>query len=168
MDNVSNSVQNITTAGSDAIKVWQMNTTHSPGSMEELEFRMQNDHYVDLVTEPYWQKGHNGQFKIPNIANCKIVSGPDKSRAVIIVNKSVKFWLVNQFTGTDITTIYVEGQDGPIFFVSVYMDILMDIPKLLVDFLEKYKGNSKFVIGTDSNAHSTLWGNKDTNPRGKK
>jgi len=168
MDNVSNSVQNITTAGSDAIKVWQINTSHSPGSMGELEFRMQNDHHVALVTEPYWQKGHNGQSKIPNIANCKIISGPEKSRAVIIVNKSVKYWVVNQFTGTDITTIYVEGQDGPIFFVSVYMDILLDIPKLLMDFLDKHKGKSKFVIGTDSNAHSTLWGNKDTNVRGKK
>jgi len=167
-DNHNNNSNSTIQSQSKSVKVWQINTSHSPGSMAELQFRMQSDHQIALVTEPYWKKGPNSVFKVPNITNCNIVSGPESSRAIIVVNKAIKYWVVNQFTATDMTTIYIEGPNGPIFLVSVYMDILKEIPKLLIEFLEKYKGNANYVIGTDSNAHSTLWGNKDTNPRGKK
>jgi len=50
---------------------------------------------------------------------------------------------------------------------SVYMDILQDIPRDTITGLSREYGRQKLIIGTDTNAHSFLWGSQDENPRGE-
>ena len=90
-------------------------------------------------------------------------------RSLIFVRDSkLDCTLLPQFTNPDVCTVLMEKQN--ILLISVYMDILLKPvwPDLLDDAVLYATGRGfKVVIGTDSNAHSTLWGSPETNERGE-
>ena len=113
---------------------------------------------IILATEPY----SNTNKIIPKINQdlsahyCS--NGTLKSRAAILIHKNL-----------DQVAIHIKHKDREIIFASIYMDITHDIPPTQSIPLINYENNNKLplIIGSDTNAQHTLWGNRECNKRGK-
>jgi hypothetical protein len=127
------------------------------------------NNFIALCTEPNWYTNKNTkQRKIMSTVGTTL-TGPVNSRASIVVDNNINAWLVDEFTGYDITTIFIQAKDEKFYITSVYMEYqeMEILPKLIKLIEHCRKINAKLLIGTDSNAHSSLWSNNaDTNPRG--
>ena len=95
-------------------------------------------------------------------------------RAALWISNNIQAWPVRAYMDGDIATARidckVEGNKLDHFYVaSVYMDINKPIisPKLknLVDFCKKQQ--SQLIILADSNSHSVVWNEPNTNARGR-
>ena len=76
------------------------------------------------------------------------------------------------FSNEDIVTIRVNNvcQKGDSFvFVSAYMTAEEPAPPNLLRDLLVFTENEQIptIVGTDANAHHTIWGSSDINPRGE-
>ena len=70
----------------------------------------------------------------------------------------------------DLAVATVKGLDSQTFMIaSAYLDITKPIPKGMLSKLTTYCRERKIplFIGMDSNAHSTSWGESNTNDRGR-
>jgi len=159
-------------------KVFQINLHHSKAA--EAELLLRDDEFdIALVQEPLLRWSNNALL-FSNSINKKTI-GKDGSRACIRFDKALPAWEVPQFMGEDISTVLVQHsiQVGSgyrekskiinVYYCSLYCDITLDIRQNqeFMSFLQFVKaGNHPCVIGCDSNAHSTLWGSPDSNPRG--
>jgi hypothetical protein len=93
-----------------------------------------------------------------------------EQRACIVTSKNLPVWAMKEFTHRDMTTISLRIKDRMCTFSSVYMDgnEKKKIDKKLDDLTTQCHNNkTPMLIGTDSNAHSELWGCKDCDERGK-
>ena len=87
--------------------------------------------------------------------------------AIFLKNQSLDLTVVPQFTTPDFVTVQIEGQST--MLCSAYLDINKNVwPDLLQDLTAHCARKLiKLVIGLDCNAHSPLWGCKDSNARGE-
>ena len=76
---------------------------------------------------------------------------------------------LKQFTTPDQVAIHIKHKYREIIFASTYMDITHDIPPTQSIPLINYANNNKLplIIGSDTNAQHTLWGNRECNKRGE-
>ncbi len=92
-------------------------------------------------------------------------------RAALYVAKNINVWLIPEFTSGDITTcIWRKDSGEELYLVSVYMDILdqnVILPQLKSLLRMAHIKKKEVLIMADTNAHSSLWGCKETNRRGE-
>ena len=97
-----------------------------------------------------------------------------KSRAAILVNKTVNFWPVEKFLSRDSSAICLKIKDKHkrekiLYLASMYLDIekavISDDLKNTVEYCRLKR--IPLVIGLDSNAHCTAWGSPKDNKRGE-
>ena len=98
-------------------------------------------------------------------------SGISKPRAAILVHKifDKNCWYLQQFTTPDLVAIKCRQGDKDYILASAYMDINETINSPNLISLINYATSSKvpLIIGSDTNSHHKLWGNKDCNKRGE-
>ena len=77
--------------------------------------------------------------------------------------------LAHDTSTPDQVAIHIKHKDREIIFASIYMDITHDIPPTQSIPLINYSNNNKLplIIGSDTNAQHTLWGNRECNKRGE-
>ena len=76
---------------------------------------------------------------------------------------------LGNFSTPDITTIRVTLESSSFIICSAYLDITLPVsnPKLLDLFEFCNQQKIPLLVGSDTNARNTLWGDRLTNPRGK-
>ena len=82
------------------------------------------------------------------------------------MTKGITSWKVPQFCSKDIIVCQTKINNKLTFLVSLYLDCKVpSLPKELIDLMRNV-GNNDVLIGTDSNAHSTVWNCSSTDNRG--
>ena len=98
------------------------------------------------------------------------------TRAAIYFSSDIDIQPYMEYTGPDIATgawTYVDNDSNKqtLIITSVYMDINNPQvwPQKFLSLIQRcHQDKVNFVALCDSNAHSTAWGERDTNPRGHK
>jgi ribonuclease HI len=155
--------------------IWQLNMHRSIDAMDELVDRAQNQKILPiiLITEPYCVDG-KAIFDSVLYKTYSQVSLVDRPRAAIAVPNSTNAYAFDYLSNRDTTTIKLEDSltKKSMFLVSAYLadkkDKTAPVVGQLIQDIVNLADTQKWglLIGSDSNAHSLLWGSKDQNPRG--
>ena len=151
----------------------QINLQHSKKASLELNIQFSKlDNFLILSQEPYQ---YENRIKcLPNNTNI-LYNNPNnlKPRTCIIAHRNMKTFLLPQLSDQDTTVCSWElpppnSSLKQVIIISSYWDInLPSIPQSLINAVNYCNTNNlPFIIGTDSNAHSTLWGSPNTDARG--
>ena len=126
---------------------------------------------IILATEPYSNTNNIIPKINQNLSAHYCSNGTSKPRAAILIHKNLENHIreLKQFTTPDQVAIHIKHKDREIIFASIYMDITHDIPPTQSIPLINYANNNKLplIIGSDTNAQHTLWGNRECNKRGE-
>ena len=157
------------------MKVCQANLQHSKAAALEIGKNFDKGLFdIVLIQEPYMK---NNVVCI-NTQNGIILyqQNNGKVRSCILVNQSLKYFVLPQFTDTDEVTVKVSLKDEngnfvDIIFCSGYFpyDAVYDPPSHNIINLVDYcnKSGLNLIVGCDANAHNVVWGSSDTNKRGE-
>ena len=133
----------------------------------ELHRLLQKSVGIALITEPYLFKGRI--VGLPQGYDSILITEEGKlTRAALLIPKAYKAICLSSISTPDCVAAQIIVKGDKYVLVSTYMDINGTLPPLgtqkAIDYADKY--GCKLIIGTDSNAHSTLYG-PDTNQRGE-
>ena len=122
-----------------------------------------DDINVIFITEPYTIGSSNTLLDVPNdVYNIYA----ERGGRTALVTKGIISWKVPQFCSKDVTVCQTKINNKLTFLVSLYLDgKVLGFPKEFVDLMRNV-GNNDILIGTDSNAHSTVWNCPSTDNRG--
>ena len=122
-----------------------------------------------MITEPYYFKG-----KIRNISSGYLVynTGSERPRACVSVQKVLNYFILSEFCNEDVVAItidwYKNGEMSKVVLCSAYFDANQGIPVVLLNLVRHCaRQGIELIIGTDSNAHHTIWGDKLIDKRGE-
>ncbi len=95
----------------------------------------------------------------------------NRPRAALYLANNLNVWPMADFTTEDMATARVGTNEGEFIVTSVYMDgnndeVYPDLLRKLVKHARRQ--HLELLIGTDSNAHSPLWGSPESNARGER
>ena len=124
-----------------------------------------------LVQEP-WTYATKIRSKLRGWNLFQGIEKGNRRRACIYATPDLCCSLIPMFSNEDIVAIKVNNvcRKGDSFvFVSAYMAAKEPAPPNLVRDLLVFTENEQIptIVGTDANAHHTIWGSSDINPRGK-
>ncbi len=90
------------------------------------------------------------------------------SEAAVIIGERVKYWPVESLSSRDLAVIAIVLERGFLFLASGYQDIMLPVVSSELNRLQKFCRDERIplIIGMDSNAHSTVWGEEESNHRG--
>ena len=93
----------------------------------------------------------------------------DNARAAVVLDKEINYWPIDTWSTRDLAVVALELLDKVVYVALCYMDITLPIVQQELDELVDYchRTQMPLVIGMDANAHSTTWGEIDTNRRGE-
>ena len=146
--------------------ICQANIQHSKVASIELN---KHAYPLVLIQEPYLNpKTKSVAFLDTSAGEIHQAQGSNP-RACIRVDKRLRPWTVPRFTSRDMCTVAITLEDVLYYVCSLYLDIKTDPVSDDLTKLERFcHGNGvPLIVGMDSNAHSLLWGSKDTNQRGE-
>ncbi len=149
------------TTGIESIKVVQVNLNKGRAATAELN-NVEFD--VALIQEPnIGRKATISLIELPKRSYCK-----ETARAAVVIGERVKYWPVESLSSRDLAVIAIVLERGVLFLASGYQDITMPVVSPEMNRLQKYCRDERIplIIGMDSNAHSTVWGEEESNPRG--
>ena len=106
--------------------------------------------------------------KVNSNRNMQMFSSGRLARAALQVEVSLNPWLVEKFVDRDICVVSIKINCRDVFLCSLYLDILNEVahPKFQALLDHCNQRSIPLVIGSDTNAHSQLWGSADWNARG--
>lgn len=152
----------------------QANLHHSQTATAQIRKWLEvNTTAIVLIQEPWVRKGtvcglRNMEGKLT------VQAGPENPRACIYTTKNIQAHPLTSFCSRDLCAIKVRGVQDPylqeVVMASVYMPEADDPPPHDLTRLVSYceEAGLELIVGTDSNAHHTLWGMTTGNDRGKK
>ncbi len=142
----------------------QINLQKSVAGSTELNNR---EDQVVFITEPY--TFHGKVLKLNRSNTSVLHAGKDSPRAALRISKDLNPWLVPEFSSSDMCTATVKIDNRQVFVCSLYLDINLDVkPPQLVELIERCnEAQAPLIVGADTNAHSTLWGCRESNLRGE-
>ena len=129
-------------------------------------------HPIFITTEPY----HDRNCVIPSVHKDLVHfyynQGLNDPRACISVHKAFNStcWEINEFTSRDCVAIKLIINNRPIILASIYMDAEdKNFPPKSVTELTNYatKTDMPLIVGSDTNSHHTIWGDKNQDKRGE-
>ena len=156
------------------IKFFQVNVNRSHAAWGNICHVMQahaSDAFVMLLQEPYTTRnkicGVPPTFKL--YSNAARDTHP---RAGIICSPSLNMWSLAQFSNCDLTTVLWSTGDisiPEIVIVNMYWDCTASdiLPQFLALLDHCHTHSLPIIIGSDTNAHSTLWSSPTSNSRGE-
>ena len=117
-----------------------------------------------FLTEPPRITKANKLADIPDdIFNCFA----EKSGRAALVTKGITSWRCPQYCTQDIVVCQAKFNNRLTYLISMYLDQdILDFPPEFRELILK-RGDCDIIIGTDSNAHSTVWNCANTNNRGE-
>ena len=146
------------------IKFVQLNMQKSKAPMGVL---MDTKFDIALVQEPNInKKDRMNMIQPPNRSFCKGF----KPRAGIIFKDDVECWPIEPLSSRDLSVVALVLENrGCVYLASGYLDINKDVvPRELEALVSHCKVDKiPLILGVDSNAHSTLWGEDHSNKRGE-
>jgi len=150
------------------LKVIQINLHHSKAASSVLEQKMNCEGtHIGLITEPYFNND-----RIRNINTGNLIYNSQQPRACIFLKKDIDYFSLNDFNDRDVVAVKVKSKINmslkEVVICSAYFDGNKEIPDKLNNLIE-YCSREKLdiIIGTDSNAHHTIWGDKTIDRRGE-
>lgn len=148
--------------------VWQINLQHSKQASAELVRRLQGQSAptVVLIQEPWVARKRI--CGLGGLLDTKVLYDGDRPRAGIICKGNIDVWIMPQYTNQDLCAVTIKHQSKEVVMASAYADISLPVVNDRLEELVDYCNEKKrsLLIGVDSNAHSTLWGNEASNSRG--
>ncbi len=124
-----------------------------------------------MASEPYT----NNKHQLPTINKdlnsyyCK--DGVIRPRAAVVIHKSLepKCWELQNFTTPDQVAIKIRIDSKELILASSYMDINGPVLPPETTPLAKFALDNKLplIMGSDTNSHHTIWGNRLCNERGE-
>ena len=124
-------------------------------------------HPIFITTEPY----HDRNRVIPSVHKDLVHyycnQGPNGPRACISVHKTLNSvcWEIKEFTSRDCVAIKIVVNSKMLILASIYMDAEDNsFPPKSLDELTKYAKqiDAPLKVGSDTNSHDTIWGDKKT------
>lgn len=96
----------------------------------------------------------------------------ERPRACIYCFQNIKAWLLPQFSDEDVVVVETKNitdKVGRLLLASVYMAEGNEVPPRKMRDLVTYCNQHQIplVVGSDANAHHTLWGSTNVNGRGE-
>lgn len=154
------------------LKFVQINLKHSKTATANLQvFIIKNDIKVCLIQEP-WVRGGKvmGLSHKDYIVYYKALGESGEPRSCILMHKSIKAFLLGNFSDVEITAVRARYGAGSITLVSAYFKHDGAAPPdLLIDLMENHKlhHDDGLVVGCDANSRHVNWGSTKTNERGE-
>lgn len=146
------------------VNFYQLNLQHSKLATMNFNSTVVNKTFIAQLQEPWVNKGVRGLHK-----TIQIHSSSDNPRAIIAHSKDLTLWDLPQLTNRDCAVClwYPKYSSSGVLVASIYWDINEPNPQHLINLLDYSQLNQiPLILGMDSNAHSTLWGNQLNNQRG--
>ncbi len=141
----------------------QLNLQKSRSPMIELQ---KYPFDIALVQEPNIDK----KDRLSVLQSSKRSFNKGRARAAVIVNQSHHHWPIDPLSTSDLAVVALEmnSDKRSLYVASCYLDITKDAPSAELDYLVKYCHDKRIplIVGADTNAHSPMWGEVDTNKRG--
>ena len=124
---------------------------------------------IAFITEPYIQRGKITSLLSNSSSNVLVAEGVLRPRAALRIGRGLHPWIVPQFSGEDICTACFKINGKTVYACSLYLDIEKTVHhRNFLSLVEHcHRERSALVVGTDSNAHSPMWGSADLNSRGE-
>ncbi|XP_054734540.1 uncharacterized protein LOC129242002 [Anastrepha obliqua] len=153
------------------LKVLQINLHKSKNASAELLLNIEGVGYdVALVQEPWIASGNIVSGLKSQNYNTYIPIVKNKVRTAMLVKKSICSYIDHNLSSDDLTVVALEGcKDETLLFGSCYMPHDEEAPQAELRKLVETAARKKhaLVVGTDANAHHTVWGSADINDRGE-
>ena len=154
------------------MKFSQVNLNRSHTAANDLTAFLADHHgqseLISLIQEPYC---YRNKVCCLNKKNMDLLykQGSGRPRAAIYSTLGAGLTVIPELTTVDcVTALWPQHKDRDVVVCSAYLDIEKAVltPELknVVTYCEDNRLG--LILGMDSNAHSTLWGNEDNNPRG--
>ncbi|CAG9133891.1 unnamed protein product [Plutella xylostella] len=159
-----------------SIKVIQANIQHSYTGAAALRRKLEeNPTTIALVTEPLLRRGKPLELHQGNTFYCNSFSTVDcsKIRSLILIPKCYTANKISNLCTPDLTVVGLTLDESHarrvLYIASAYLpgDGSMPPPELISLVTECKINNIPLIIGCDANAHSSLWGCRETNKRGR-
>ena len=167
--------QNINTTNKNQFETYSVTQINLKRKYNAWKTLLANTHGrrnpIILATEPYT----NNKNLIPpinkDLDQYYYKAGDIRPRAAIVLHKNltVKCWELKQFTTPDQVAVKIQLSSTELILSSLYMDINGPAPPLETTPLAKFAIDNKIplIVGSDTNSHHTLWGNRMCNERGE-
>ena len=118
---------------------------------------------IAIVQEPLL----NSRTGAISLGSLKPLYRGDRPRACLATLPGVNLTLVSSLSGNDLAIGNLSYGGTDTYICSYYHDInIMSISRELESAVNKYAPTNHIIIGSDTNAHSSLWGSSSNNSRG--
>ena len=129
-------------------------------------------HPIFITTEPYHDRNHVILSVHKDLVHYYCNQGPNGPRACIIVHKTLNSvcWEIKEFTSRDCVAIKIVINSKMLILASIYMDAQdKSFPPKSLNELTKYAKliDAPLIVGSDTNSHHTIWGDKKQDKRGE-
>ena len=160
------------TGKQDLLSVTQINLRHTGRAWSTLITNIfGRSNPIILATEPYTLNNHKLPRVHKDLVSFYYKKGDIRPRTAILVHKNLadRCWELSQFTTHDQVAIRIKHDNKELVMVSSYMDGNRQVPPNeltpIVDYAKRHR--LPMVIGSDTNSHHVLWGNRESNTRGE-
>ena len=152
------------------LRLLQINLHHSKAASAALLLRLANSsEEIVLVQEPWVVKERVCGLNIDGFHNLYI-KGKGTPRSCMLVNKKCSPLILPNFSDRDNVCVAIKVADQTVWLASSYMPHDADDPppgSLKGAIREAASKCIPMIVGTDANAHHSIWGSTDINERGE-
>ncbi len=157
---------------SDMIAVTQINLRRKQNAWSTLMSNISGRRNpVILATEPYTNKNNLLPKVHKDLIPFYYKKGDVRPRAALLTHKNLadRCWELTQFTTPDQVAIKIKHDGKELILASSYMDGTKEVPPPELTPLVTYANQLKLplIVGSDTNSHHILWGNRETRARGE-
>lgn len=153
------------------LRLLQINLHHSKAASAALLIRLaRGEDDIVLIQEPWVAKNKVCGLKTKT-HTLLYASKCNGVRSCILVRNNLNSFLISSYSDRDITAVSLELGSSKIWLIAAYLahDSTEPLPQgnlgSLITTAEA--SNIGVIIGSDANAHHTIWGSSDTNERGE-
>ena len=128
--------------------------------------------HISLIQEPYCYENRVCFLRKTNM-DLLYFDTKDKHqppRTAIYASKRANLMMLPQLTSRDcVAALWMQANGHSVVVCSLYLDIKKDVISQDLQAVQNYCERRRLglLIGVDSNAHSSLWGNDEDNARGE-
>ena len=154
------------------LECWQINLHRCKAASYNMCEVMKNVRFGLVLAQEPWTYATKIRSKLRGWNLFQGIEKGNRPRACIYATPDLSCSLIPMFSDEDIVAVRVNNvcRKGDSFvFVSAYMAAEQPAPPTLLRDLLIFTENKQIptIVGTDANAHHTIWGSSDINPRGE-
>ena len=154
------------------LECWQINLHRCKAASYNMCEVMKNVRSGLVLAQEPWTYATKIRSKLRGWNLFQGIEKGNRPRACIYATPDLSCSLIPMFSDEDIVAVRVNNvcRKGDSFvFVSAYMAAEQPAPPTLLRDLLIFTENEQIptIVGTDANAHHTIWGSSDINPRGE-